>query len=545
MSAIMSWLASNSGALLGFRPGSAPLQNIPAPPHKYDPVRMGPGECIERIKKVAEAVKQEIPSENVNLDKVICLITRSVPEEPVVTNCGHVFEEVALDQFQSSTPHAKCPTCSTPITTVSPDYALRNMIKEWQKEDRIPTLAHFKESNQKLAALYLEVANSSINEKEILDAYAKAFLYTKRVEDYAAVPLLYEQLNQPEKATLAHLHLALYQLEEGKVAEAVETLRRAKQKDPKLKIDAIIVSLDLEKNPSQELIESALFIASQQKDPQEAISIYKQVLAVSPRQLEAYVALCPLLKDPAERNHLFSKAAEYALQAGNAELAKRFRKAVYPTSLSKIDWANPAEFLKKLPPMPKELVDFLEDPCPIYGHEGKKARETHIVVPLMKNITTVVDGVSVVIPRTLRTLNELEKDAEGCGGFDIINFPHGVNEPSEVEFEWGVMTKDVLPGSGNKNYSAQKQLAEAKGYQMPSLLDAVTCILWAKRHLGIILYRSSTAVRCHEMAGRRGLVGLFGARGSYYTLCLSGTLNGYANDRAANIGVAGMRKFSV
>jgi hypothetical protein len=42
---------------------------------------------------------------------------------------------------------------------------------------------------------------------------------------------------------------------------------------------------------------------------------------------------------------------------------------------------------------------------------------------------------------------------------------------------WILMTKDVLPGSRNKNYAAQKQLVENAGYEVPTCLDATTAIL--------------------------------------------------------------------
>ena len=183
-------------------------------------------------------------------------------------------------------------------------------------------------------------------------------------------------------------------------------------------------------------------------------------------------------------------------------LAERFNLLpVYPTSITPEQWANPAAFLATLPLMPQALEDFLDGPCP--NTPGKTARETHIVVPLIKNITILEKGISVTKPRTLRTLNKLDRDSGGAGCAPFLDklLKPEVNKPAEVEFEWAVMTKDILHGSRNQNYDAHQQLAREKGYQVPGFLDAATCILWAQHHSGTRLYSENpqTYTRCQEI----------------------------------------------
>ena len=236
-------------------------------------------------------------------------------------------------------------------------------------------------------------------------------------------------------------------------------------------------------------------------------------------------------------------------------LAERFNLLfVYPNSITPEQWANPAGFLETLPLMPQALADFLDGPCPIYP--GKTVRETHIVVPLVKNFTTLVDGEPMTVSRTLQALNKLDQASGGvgCGNIWSKILEPEIDKPTEVAFEWAVMTKDVLPGSKAKYYDTQKRLAEEKGYQVPGFLDAATCILWEKRHSGTRLYSDNplsvnpmTYTRCREMLEHyHVLVGGFASCGLFVKTdnydFADDSCNGY---KLGDVGVAGLRKFPV
>ena len=220
---------------------------------------------------------------------------------------------------------------------------------------------------------------------------------------------------------------------------------------------------------------------------------------------------------------------------------------VYPNSITPEQWANPAAFLETLPLMPQALVDFLDGPCPIYP--GKTVRETHIVVPLIKNITVLENGVSVTKPRTLKSLDKLDKDSGGVGFHSFWDgiFKPKVDKPADVAFEWAVMTKDVLPGSREKAGYHLQQLAVEKGYQVPGLLDAATCILWASRYLGARLYSDNpeTYTTCQEFFSEfdsgtysdRMVIGDFDPNG------LRINTDDWEGGGPAFVGVAGLRKF--
>jgi len=517
---------------------------------------MGPKDCVLRIQKIAKVLNSKIPLAKKN-SAFNCPATMDLMTDTTVLNCGHIFKKTTVEwvMHYPKKPRIEwvihCPSCRENIETLRVIPLFKNLIDEWQKEECVPTLSHFKKENRILADKQLQIAKIYEEERDYkgaVDAYSKAFLYTNRSEDYLALPLLYEKLGQEKEFALACLHLALRELEEGKIEEAVKTLQWCKiDSDRTLKIDALLVALTLEENPSQEQIQEALSIAADQTDPKEAICIYKQILAVSPRQFEAYTALCLLLKQQhEEKNYLLLKAADYAEQEGKIELAAHYREEAmrcnYPNTISQEDWANPAAFLAGLPPMPQALSDFLEGSCPIYP--GKQAKETHFVVPFTKNLTTIVDGNPVIVPRTLKNLDQFDKDSGGTGCRDIWNEilkpENNLDTPPEIEFEWLVMTKDVLPGSRNIDYASQKRLVEEKSYQVPGFLEAATCILWAKRCLGTHLYSGSprTFTRCHEkVQGCYLIVGGFTIDG----LGLSPHDGGLY--LSVNVGVGGLRKF--
>ncbi len=519
----------------------------PSSLNKYDPVRIGPEDCIRRIKQIANVISAQIPPKN-NGNQFNCGVMLEAMKEPTLLGpCGHIFDRSSTVGIATALV-TTCPTCRVVIQSRTPDLLVKDLINDWQQEDRILTLSHFKKEKEKLADKWIQTAKHFEAEKEYdeaLAAYTQAFLYTKKAEAYAAIPQLYLKLEQTEKTALAYLHLAMYQLQEGKAREAIETLKSAEQNSPNpLKIDVLLMILALEVDSSQEQMNKAILNASVQKDPEDAIAIYKHVIAVNPRQLDAYIALCPLLQDSAERNHLLLTAADLAKQNGDVGLALQLRAdaniPIYPTAISKEDWMNPAAFLAKLPPKPQALQDYLAAPCPIFGGaEGKTRAETHIVIARPKNI--IISG--ALVPFTLSALNKLDKESRGTGfqyiTDDILKLENNLDTPPEIELEWLVMTKEVLPRSLNKNYAFQKSLAEAAGYQVPGFRDAATCTLLGNRDTESPFYADNqfTHIRCHEMLQGYHLV-IGGHAPDNLRVQIS-----FNEGEDEEIGIAGLRKF--
>ena len=61
-----------------------------------------------------------------------CPILMSIMRDPMVANCGHTFDKMAIDIWMRSS--NACPVCKIGITGVSPNYALRAIIIEKFKD---------------------------------------------------------------------------------------------------------------------------------------------------------------------------------------------------------------------------------------------------------------------------------------------------------------------------------------------------------------------------------------------------------------------------
>lgn len=166
---------------------------------------------------------------------------------------------------------------------------------------------------------------------------------------------------------------------------------------------------------------------------------------------------------------------------------------------------------------------------------GKNIRETHVLVRMPKGLT-------------IKKLGELAKKyfPENIDGYKYIwsSIIDELGDKPADESVWLLMTKDVLPGSRNKSYTQQKnivaKLAETTRvpYQVPTVLEAATCILAEYSRSGNRLFSESpwTYTRCQEnFLGYQVIVGGFAPSG----LCV---INPYGYDYD-NIGVAALRKF--
>lgn len=191
------------------------------------------------------------------------------------------------------------------------------------------------------------------------------------------------------------------------------------------------------------------------------------------------------------------------------------------------------------PPLPQNIYKILNSPCPFWL--GKKIEETHFLVLIPETVNE-----KTLNFETLKELVQAPK-AGHATKFDYIdtsfNKPDG--NQSTVKSHWVLMTRDVIEGSRNKSYEAQKvlmsELNTKKGmnYEFPSLLDAAICIFMryvssGKRLFGDEYMSSSpyiwTYTNCQESPF---VIGNFTSNG----LCISLS---YKN---STVGAAAMRNF--
>jgi len=189
------------------------------------------------------------------------------------------------------------------------------------------------------------------------------------------------------------------------------------------------------------------------------------------------------------------------------------------------------------PPLPSNIEEFLNSPCPLpeeyvkkpqgllsvftklvktekkalkwENTSGKKIKDTHMLVLIPARINGK--------PLTLTSLAELVKAPKGGGQAtkywyisDSVTEEHGSH--SIDQSYWVLMSKDVIGGSRDKSYEGQQGLVTelarrtGKSYEVPKLLEASICLFMRYVSTGELLFDWETYTRCHEKYGNYQLV---------------------------------------
>jgi len=212
------------------------------------------------------------------------------------------------------------------ISQVKPEIVLEN--SELQKFlCPIPTFALFSKSNPNIAQKNIEMASvyeEAEEYEEAIIAYSQAFKFTKDPQKYAPIPVLFRKMKQPHKALLASLYLALYQLEEKQIPEAIQVLKEALKDFPSPLIPQLLVKLYRTNGQKKEALQLALeqgeILVGEHH--QEAISLLKQALILSPDPVSACLFLVSLLENPQEKAQLLLAGACHALHQEDFSLVQ-------------------------------------------------------------------------------------------------------------------------------------------------------------------------------------------------------------------------------
>ena len=192
----------------------------------------------------------------------------------------------------------------------------------------------FGEPNPDLFSKNLETARSCIEQEkyeEALEWYSKAFKCTKDWRHYVELPEFLEKISKFEKATLAYLYLAVYQLLDGKLTETIETLEHCKKITPlSQQIDKFLIHLYFSNKQPDNAIKLALQSVQTITNRKQVLNLYKQILIIDPCQWDVYQSLSRLLTTPQAKAHILLKGAWHALENKKyviaLELAKKANK---------------------------------------------------------------------------------------------------------------------------------------------------------------------------------------------------------------------------
>ncbi|MBI3901259.1 MAG: hypothetical protein HY324_03800 [Chlamydiia bacterium] len=158
--------------------------------------------------------------------------------------------------------------------------------------------------------------------------------------------------------------------------------------------------------------------------------------------------------------------------------AQRFGKA---------EWKNHFGNIGEEPPLPRNIEEILNSPCPFSEDKSVKVKDTHMLVL----VPATINEESV----TLDMLQEFfETNYPAYDGF-LLQGEHGATAVGKSH--WVLMTKAVIPESRNKSYNDQKAMLKGTDYVLPQAVEAVVCILAefiiSKTHLYNMTY-----TRCAE-----------------------------------------------
>ncbi len=359
--------------------------------------------------------------------------------DPVIDPHGHSFEKEAILTWLKTS--AICPLNNQPITPdmLVPNRALKEMIESHQAphpshDTKDVSQPSKQKQNDALSIPLLNSAQDLEQKGQLADAqqlYVMALQFTSKSEDYAHLPRLFEKKGEKQHAVTAYIILADLQIEEGKQAEGIITLKKSLQLLPDPGVKAKLGHILNNNGDKQE--GATLFLELSQealynKDPIRALSLCHQALEAFPGCAETWktlaflqpadtrahvllkgahepsmplkgrIELCRMvtIQEPEhlqarilffELNQLKMKAKIKQLKAASIQVKEKVVETLIPPqAFGKALWATHFGDIGIEPPLPPDIHTILESPCPFWP--GKKTKETH----LLTLIPATIDG---------------------------------------------------------------------------------------------------------------------------------------------------------
>lgn len=179
------------------------------------------------------------------------------------------------------------------------------------------------------------------------------------------------------------------------------------------------------------------------------------------------------------------------------------------------------------PPLPSNIRQLLEAPCPFWP--DKSVKQTHVLTLIPKTVTRIIDNNPVTVDLTLKTFENLVKNPISGQAVSYRPSVHqGVYSDRVLqlcgdigvkESHWILMTKDVIPESRSKIATEQEQLLQKGKHDAPSFLDATVSILLNQTKCS---FNKSTFTVCTEkIKGGRVVVGGLNEQGLLISYIIS------------------------
>lgn len=154
------------------------------------------------------------------------------------------------------------------------------------------------------------------------------------------------------------------------------------------------------------------------------------------------------------------------------------------------------------PRLTKEIVDMLDGPCPFFG--ASKVMDTHMLVLIPSHVNGK--------PYSHQFLYDFKHDKNNRGIY-LRNFDKNFSIKNSY---WVLMTKKIIPQSKGLIYEEQAEFIrpyEKKGYQLPKIIEAATCIFMKYLSEKESLYGSENYIGCSDGSYHKMKIGGFGGSG--------------------------------
>jgi hypothetical protein len=201
----------------------------------------------------------------------------------------------------------------------------------------------------------------------------------------------------------------------------------------------------------------------------------------------------------------FGDDAEFGVSCLRAFGTRHYRCSALLDSFGGEEWRRYFGEVGEVPPYPAHLVATLKSPCPFWP--GQLVKDTHLLVLIPSRVSSK--------PFSLNLLGKLIKRPKEDGNkTEYRDYDADVQEElggqSPDRSYWVLMTREVLEGSRDKRYDAQKQLVSDHArrtelsYELPGSLEAATVMLSHYVRTGERLYSDSPWIctRCRELVDR-------------------------------------------
>lgn len=177
------------------------------------------------------------------------------------------------------------------------------------------------------------------------------------------------------------------------------------------------------------------------------------------------------------------------------------------------------------PSLPKDIDHILQSPSNIDPTmPNRTVADDFMLVLIPKELTQIVKGKKIKVPFSLNSLGKLVQNLKSPTkyGYFLNVAQDQYGAVSDHNSHWVLMSRDILPGSRNKSYVAQKaQVATFSEqthvpYEVPTALEAATCIFAEYARTGTRLYDDKpwSYTRCQEsIRGQQLIVGSFASGG--------------------------------